>query len=253
MKKNNIKVSGGMRTKAETFEASLNKKCFDKNPSSWEQKMENFPKYVRRQNLTRFLVLYEIFKKILDVKGSIIECGVNQGYGTMTWAKLSAILDPVNLTRRIYGFDTFNGFPEVSNKDRSSNSSHVKKGDLSANTFDEINNLAEIHDSTRFLGHIPKVQLVKGDATKTIPKFIKTNPHIVVSLLFLDFDLYKPTKTALDYFYPRMPKGSIIAFDELDNPLWPGETQAMIEFCKTNKLRIQRIPFDPYIGYAVVE
>ena len=63
--------------------------------------------------------------------------------------------------------------------------------------IDEINNLAEIHDSTRFLGHIPKVQLVKGDATKTIPKFIKTNPHIVVSLLFLDFDLYKPTKTAL--------------------------------------------------------
>jgi len=72
-------------------------------------------------------------------------------------------------------------------------------------------------------------------------------------LLFLDFDLYEPTKTALEYFYPRMPKGSIIAFDELDNPLWPGETQAMIEFCKENKLRIQRLPFDPYIGYAVVE
>ena len=150
MKKNNIKVSGGMRTKAETFEASLNKKCFDKNPSSWEQKMENFPKYVRRQNLTRFLVLYEIFKKILDVKGSIIECGVNQGYGTMTWAKLSAILDPVNLTRRIYGFDTFNGFPEVSNKDRSSSSSHVKKGDLSANTFDEIVSMSKDHGMKMF-------------------------------------------------------------------------------------------------------
>jgi hypothetical protein len=253
MKEEKIKVAGGLRTGPEAIEASLNKEWFDKNTGDWEHKMENFPKYVRRQNLTRFLVLYEIFNKILNVKGSIVECGVNQGYGVMTWAKLSAILEPVNLTRRIYGFDTFEGFPGVSEKDQSSASDHVKKGDLAANTFNEINGLSEINDSTRFLGHVPKVELIKGDATKTIPKFIEDKPHLVVSLLYLDFDLYEPTKTALEHFYPRMPKGSIIAFDELDNPLWPGETQAMVEFCKENKLRIQRLPFDPYVGYAVVE
>ena len=53
-------------------------------------------------------------------------------------------------------------------------------------------------------------------------------------------------------FYPRMPKGAIIAFDELDNPLWPGETEAMLEFFKQNKLEIQRLSFDPYVGYAVI-
>jgi len=253
MKEEKIKVAGGLRTGPEALEASLNKEWFDKNTGDWEHKMENFPKYVRRQNLTRFLVLYEIFNNILNVKGSIVECGVNQGYGVMTWAKLSAILEPVNLTRRIYGFDTFEGFPEVSEKDQSSASDHVKKGDLAANTFNEINGLSEINDSTRFLGHIPKVELIKGDATKTIPKFIEDKPHLVVSLLYLDFDLYEPTRVALEHFYPRMPKGSIIAFDELDNPLWPGETLAMVEFCKENKLRIQRLPFDPYVGYAVVE
>lgn len=253
MNKDKIKISGGLRTESEKVEASLNKKCFDSNPNNWEQKMENFPKYVRRQNLTRFLVLYEIFKKILEVKGSIIECGVNQGYGIMSWAKLSAILEPVNLTRRIYGFDTFKGFPGVSNKDRSSSSNHVKKGDLSANSYEEILELANINDSTRFLGHVPKVELIKGDATKTIPKFIKKKPHLLVSLLFLDFDLYEPTKAALENFFPRMPKGSIIAFDELDNPLWPGETQAMIEFCDKKKLSIKRLPYDPYIGYAIVD
>jgi len=253
MNKDKIKVSGGLRTESEKVEASLNKKCFDSNPTDWEQKMENFPKYVRRQNLTRFLVLYEIFKKILGVKGSIIECGVNQGYGIMSWAKLSAILEPVNLTRRIYGFDTFEGFPDISDKDRSSSSNHIKKGDLNANSYEEILELANINDSTRFLGHVPKVELIKGNATKTIPKFIEEKPHLLVSLLFLDFDLYDPTKTALENFFPRMPKGSIIAFDELDNPLWPGETQAMIEFCGKNKLSIKRLPYDPYIGYAIVE
>ena len=113
--------------------------------------------------------------------------------------------------------------------------------------------MSNIHDSTRFLGHIPKIELIKGDAIKTIPKFIEDNRHLVVSLLYLDFDLYEPTKVALENFYPRMPKGSIIAFDELDNPLWPGETEAMIEFCKQKKLRIQRLPFDPYVGYAVID
>ena len=253
MKKKHTAVSGGLRTANETKEANLNKKWFEKNEYPWEVKLENFPKYVRRQNLTRFMSLYEIFKNVLDVKGSIIECGVNHGFGLMTWSKLSAILEPVNLTRRIYGFDTFEGFPDVSSKDISRNSDHVKKGDLSADTYKELKGLISVNDSTRFLGHVEKTKLIKGDATKTIPKFIEENPHLVVSLLFLDFDLYAPTKVALEYFYPRMPKGSIIAFDELDNPLWPGETQAMFEFFENKKLAIKRLEFDPYIGYAIVE
>jgi len=250
---NEIKVSGGLRTDAEQAEAALNRACFEENPAPWETKMENFPKYVKRQNLTRFLALYEIFKKVLDVKGSIIECGVNHGYGVMSWCKLSAILEPVNLTRRVYGFDTFEGFPSVSGKDRSSSSGHVKEGDLAANTLDELSRLADIHDSTRFLGHIPKLKLIKGDATKTIPAFVEEQPHLVVSLLFMDFDLYEPTRVALEYFLPRMPRGAVVAFDELDNPLWPGETQAMLEFLEKYRFRLVRCPFDPYIGYAVID
>ena len=248
-----VNVSGGLRTDAEANEAGLNHEWFDRNPGSWESKMENFPKYVRRQNLTRFLVLYEIFKKVLEVKGSIVECGVNQGYGIMSWAKFSAILEPVNLTRRIYGFDTFEGFPSVSEKDMSNASDHVKTGDLAADALEELNGLAEIHDSTRFLGHVPKVKLVKGDATQTIPQFIEEHPHLVVSLLFLDFDLYEPTRVALEHFVPRMPRGAVIAFDELDNPLWPGETRAMLEFAENHRLRIERLPFDPYVGFAVID
>lgn len=253
MSKKNISVYAGLRTDAEKEEAQLNKKCFDNNTEVWEKKIENFPKYVRRQNLTRFMVLYEIFNRILHTKGSIIECGVNQGFGLMSWAKLSSILEPANLTRRIYGFDTFKGFPELSDKDHSKESKHVKTGDLSAEAYDELNKLIKIHDSTRYLGHVEKVKLIKGNALETIPKFISDYPHIVVSLLFLDFDLFEPTKIALDHFIPRMPKGSIIAFDDLDNPLWPGETQAMIEFFEKKRLKVQRFPYDPYIGYAILD
>lgn len=134
--KNPTPVSAGLRTQAEQEEAPRNRACFDRNASPWERKIENFPKYVRRQNLTRFVALYEIFKRVLNVKGSIVECGVNEGFGVMTWAKLSAILEPVNLTRRIYGFDSFAGFPEVTDKDRSGSSSHVAAGDLYADSYD---------------------------------------------------------------------------------------------------------------------
>ena len=253
MTQEKIGVSGGFRTGAEREEASLNHKCFDSNPTSWETKIENFPKYVRRQNMTRFLALYEIFKRTINVKGSVIECGVNHGFGVMTWAKLSAILEPVNLMRRVYGFDTFEGFPGLSEADMSAASSHVKTGDLAADSFEELNELISVFDSTRFLGHVNKVNLIKGDATKTMPQFVKDNPHVVVSLLFLDFDIYEPTKVALETFLPRMPAGAIIAFDELDNPLWPGETLAMLETHAKRRLKIERLDFDPYIGFAVLD
>ena len=248
-----IDVSGGLRTEAEASEAARNRAHFDANPSTWETKMENFPKYVRRQNLTRFLALYEIFKRVLPVKGSVVECGVNHGFGLMSWAKFSAILEPVNLTRRIYGFDTFEGFPSVGDQDRSAASRHVKKGDLAADVHDELAQLVDIYDSTRFIGHVPKVELVRGDATKTIPAFVEAHPHLLVSLLFMDFDLYEPTRVALETLLPRMPKGAVLAFDELDNPLWPGETIAMLESHARRPLRLERLEFDPYIAFAVLD
>ncbi|WP_417620889.1 class I SAM-dependent methyltransferase [Parasphingorhabdus sp.] len=253
MSNGTVNVSGGLRTSAESEEGKRNEDIFHQSPESWETKMENFPKYVRRQNLTRFLALYEIFKLIKPVKGSIVECGVNHGFGTMSWAKFSAILEPVNLTRRIYGFDTFEGFPSVSESDKSQHSGHVKKGDLAADVLGELTSLVDIYDSSRFLGHVNKVNFIKGDATNTIPDFIEKNPHLVVSLLFLDFDLYEPTKVALEHFLPRMPKGAVLAFDELDNPLWPGETLAMLETHAQRRLRIERLDFDPYIGFAVLD
>jgi hypothetical protein len=246
-------LAGGFRNEAERLEGERNRACFERNPTSWEQKIENFPKYVRRQNLTRFLALYEIFSRVLNVKGSIVECGVHHGFGLMTWAKLSALLEPINLTRRIYGFDTFAGFPQISEKDVSPAGKPLKPGDLFADSYDELVELNKIHDSTRYLGHVQKVFLIKGNATETIPKFIEEHPHLLVSLLFLDFDLHDPTKAALEHFLPRMPRGAIVAFDELDNPLWPGETRAMLEAFSARMPRIERLPFDPYIGFAVLD
>ena len=227
-------------------------RIFEACPDSTEVKLENFPKYVRRQHLKRFLAMYEIFKLVLPVKGSVVECGVFKGFGTMSWAKLSAMLEPENLTRRIYAFDTFAGFPSVAEQD-ATKVADVVVGGLAADSYEELQQLVVEYDRDRFLGHIDKVHLVRGDVTQTVPKFVAENPHLVVSLLFLDMDLYEPTKVALETILPRMPRGAVIAFDELDNPMWPGETLAALEAVGLSRLRLQRLPWDPYIAYAVVE
>lgn len=240
------------RTTAEQQVGKNIETIFTKCQDPIEIKLENFPKYVRRQHLKRFLAMYEIFKLVLPVKGSVIECGVFKGFGVMSWAKLSTMLEPENLTRRIYAFDTFAGFPNVSNKDENTIIKH-KHGGLYADSYEELLELITEYDRDRFLGHIDKVHLVKGDVVETIPKFISEHPHLLVSLLFLDMDLFEPTKAALEHFLPRMPKGAVVAFDELDNPMWPGETLALFESIGVNKLSIRRFEWDPYIGYAVLE
>jgi hypothetical protein len=240
------------RTPTEEAIGKNVERIFADSPGSIESKLENFPKYVRRQHLKRFLALYELFKLVLPVKGSIVECGVFKGFGLMSWAKLSAMLEPENLTRRIYGFDTFSGFPDVGDKDRNL-VEMPERGGLAAESFEELQALIAEYDRDRFLGHIDKVHLVKGNMAETIPAFMAQHPHLVISLLFLDADLHEPTRLALEYFYPRLPRGGVVAFDELDNPMWPGETLATLEQVGLNSLRLRRLEWDPYIGFAVVE
>lgn len=250
----NSSTTRSFRTEAEYHVGKSIGAIFDYCNDSTDVKLENFPKYVRRQHLKRFLALYEIFKMVLPVKGSVVECGVYRGFGFMSWAKLSTILEPENFTRRVYGFDTFSGFPSIAARDTNVVDSDIvampQSGDLSSNSKDELEALIEQYDQDRFLGHMDKAHLFKGDACRTIPDFLQQHPHLVVSLLFLDFDLYEPTRVALETFVPRMPKGAILAFDELDNPIWPGETQAVMDTLGINNVQIERLPWDPYIGFV---
>jgi hypothetical protein len=116
----------------------------------------------------------------------------------------------------------------------------------------EINRAISLHDGNRVLPHISKTQLIIGDATKTIPRFIAENQHILVSMLYLDFDLYEPTKVALESLIDRMPKGAVLAFDELNTKNFPGETMALLETIGIRNLSLRKTPFDPYISYAII-
>lgn len=219
-------------------------------------KLDNFARFTPRQALALFLAKNELFKKIVDVHGAIVECGVFMGGGLFTWAQLSAIYEPYNHNRRVLGFDTFDGFPEISDKDKAENPDqelhHKSAGGYRFDGYQELQDGLALFNLNRPIGHVPRADLIRGDATETILEYLERNPHLVVACLYLDFDLYEPTAAALKAFLPRMPRGAVLAFDELNQSQWPGETLAVLDEVGLSNLAIRRFPFTPALSYAVL-
>lgn len=242
------------QSKADLTQFQETQTLFTSDQAPLIEKLEAFPKYASRQAIAKFLTKHEIFKRILHINGSIVECGVLHGGGLFTWAKLSSIFEPANHVRKVIGFDTFEGFPSVAEQDtRTGTFGELKAAGLTGSHINHIREAIDVYDANRPISHIPKVELVQGDLTVTAPQYLVANPHLVVSLLYLDVDLYEPTKVAIETFLPRMPKGSIIAFDELNARIFPGETLAVLETVGIRSLRIERFPFDSYVSFAVLE
>lgn len=242
-----------LRTEKEVQYVEELNTVLKKSSLSDAEKLMHFSLYTPRQGMATFLTKYELFKRILNVHGSIVECGVAYGSGLMSFALFSSIFEPVNHTRRVIGFDTFAGFPSLSNKDNRDGDPNAMDGGMRVDSYEELQRCIALFDQNRFLGHLPKIELVKGDLTKTAPEYLEKNPHLVVALLYLDLDIYEPTRKAIQTFLPRMPKGAIIAFDELNHPDWPGETLAVIEELGIRNLRIERFPFDSVRSFAILE
>lgn len=216
------------------------------------EKLENkhicdFALHTPINSIQRFLVRYELMKLIQDIPGAIIEFGVCSGSGLMSLIHCHTVLQPTYRYREFYGFDTFEGFPNVHENDIK----NIKweKGDFANDSYDRLSNIIDIHNNYYFLP--ANVNLIKGDVCETLPIFLKENRHLLVSLLYLDMDIYEPTKVALKLLLPRMNKGSIIAFDELNYKSFPGETIAMLEELGT-KYKFKQL-LNSHINYCIIE
>ena len=214
-------------------------------------KLRSFSLYVPRQAISDFLARYELFRQIRSVQGSVLEFGVFNGQGLMSFAQFSAILEPNNLTREIIGFDTFSGFPAISELDKDGDRELVKDGGLKLASDERIQKAIGLFDRNRFLGHVPKVKIVKGDVLETLDPFLARNKHLLIALLYLDLDLFEPTRFVLQRLMNRVPKGGIVAFDELNHSSFPGETAALLDVLDVGQIEIRRVPFCSRISYFV--
>jgi hypothetical protein len=223
------------------------------NPIPVNEKVSQSALFVKRQELSKILFLNHIYQKIIDTHGIIIEFGVRWGQNLVTLSNLRGIYEPYNYGRKIIGFDTFEGFININNKD--GNHEIIKNGafSVSDNYEDYLERLLAIHHNESPLNHIKKNYIFKGDAVEQFRKYIIEHPETIVSFAYFDFDIYQPTKECLQMLLPLMPKGAIIGFDELLDPQFPGETIALKEVLELRNFKLYKNPFGGIQSYLILE
>lgn len=213
--------------------------------------LDNLGLFLTRQSLSRINFIQDLYKQIINTHGVIMEFGVRWGQNLSLFSSLRGIHEPYNYNRSIIGFDTFEGFPSVDEKD----GSLVSVGDyaITNDWKEKLEQILAFHENNSPIPHKKKHDLVQGDATKTLPNYLQEHPETIIALAYFDFDIYQPTKVCLEAILPHLTKGSIIAFDELNCPQFPGETLAVKEVLGLSKYAIRRDPNSPLTSYIVIE
>lgn len=192
--------------------------------------LRNWPAYVMRRDVRRFISHYELFKNVVDLPGCIVDLGVFKGASLFTWANLLEIFCANDRSRRVFGFDHFRGLTEFADKDGALNLGADKvEGGFCAEEED-VRTLEHIHAMDSHTPGFRRAELVIGDIKSTLPKFLAENPGLRVSLIHFDFDLYEPTRFALELLYPLVLKGGVVCFDEYGLIPWAGESNAVDEY-----------------------
>ena len=116
-----------------------------------------------------------------------------------------------------------------------------------------IEELKKLKENDNPINHIKKFEIVKGDAIETVSKYLNDNNQTIISLVYFDFDVYEPTKRCLKQIKDRLIKGSIVAFDELNDKDSPGETIALMDAIGLNNIRLKKYRYANRISYFVKE
>jgi len=202
------------------------------SPASWDA-YNDFLLYGATDRFAKILSRYELFKRVLEVPGDIVECGVFKGAGVLFWAKLIQIFHPLSL-RKVVGFDTFGEFPATSELDRRF------AAELCTEAGYEGAGPAALMEIAGQCGLRNRVELVPGDATATVARYVTAHPGFRIALLNLDFDTYPPTRAALDALYDSVVPGGVVICDEYSLSDC-SESDAIDEFLRVRGLSSVRL------------
>ena len=160
--------------------------------------LSNLGLFLNSKNLSRILFMNYIYQKIIDVQGVVFDLGTRWGQNMSLFSSFRGIYEPYNRHRKIIGFDTFEGFVEITPEDGESNLMNPGNVTVSPNYENYLNEIMECHEQDNPLSHIKKFSIIKGDANITVQDYLEANPETIISLAYFDFDLYHPTKECLE-------------------------------------------------------
>jgi len=177
----------------------------------------------------RALHLSNYFIYSLPLPGASAECGIARGFSSLLLNTIAGFY-PDHEGKDFYMLDSFEGLSEITDNDlvvtdnTQEGFSRYKQGDFSC-SIDKI--------KATFAG-FQQVNLIKG----WIPAVFEQLPEQQWSFVHIDVDLYEPTLSSLEYFYPRMVPGGVIIHDDYASPDFPGGGKAWYEFCVANNLPV---------------
>lgn len=180
----------------------------------------------REREWAQLLMYHEMMNEIEGVPGDVAEFGVAMGVSFMAFVRILDLLErglPRRERRKLYGFDSFEGLPDLSEADYGSSAPNAvmrKGGFHSRRGYQSLFEFVEKNENAF---------LVKGWFNETLPKFLDDNPHTHFAFIHMDADLYESTKAVLERVWERVNPGGVILFDELNHREYPGETVAFRE------------------------
>jgi len=224
---------------------------FSRCPIPDSEILANLALFMNRSSLSDLLFMHNLYQRIINVHGVVFEFGTRWGRNLALFNIFRTIYEPHNFFRKIVGFDSFAGFPSVSEHDGTAES--VAEGVLSVTPEYQsyLTQLLSAQEKLAPRGHLRKFELIAGDVIETLPAYLEENPETIVALAYFDMDLYEPTKRCLDLLKPYLVKGSVIGFDELTIHEYPGETVAFREMLAGS--RLQRDPIASHQSFVVIE
>lgn len=247
-----------IKTKTVASEKELNNReilsvLHKESPIPENEKVSQSGLFLKRQELSKILFLDMLYRKVADVQGSIIEFGTRWGQNLVTLTNLRGIHEPYNYGRKIIGFDTFEGFLNLDDKDGSHEI--IKEGSFAVTDGYEkyLSELLDCHVKESPLEHIQQTKVIRGDASVELKKYLASHPETLIAFAYFDFDIYQPTKSCLEIVLDVMPKGGILAFDEVTDEHFPGETLAIKEVLNIRNHSLKKNPFGGLQAYIVLE
>lgn len=246
---NQQEISYQIETTASSEQLSFRERlleAFENSPLSAEDRLFNIGMYTRSSVLVKFLVMSEIYQRIRQIPGCLIEFGTWWGQNMVLLENLRAIHEPFNKQRSIIGFDTFEGYSSLSERDKKSEVWKENSYSTGKDYTRYLRELLETHEGCNALGHVRgRHKLIEGDVTQTAPKYFREHPETIVAFAYFDMALYEPTKAALAAIKPHLISGSILLMDELTWEESPGEAIAFKEVFSRNEVSIEKCALYP--------
>lgn len=186
--------------------------------------------------MSNILSHYELYKKIIELPGDVVELGVYKGGSFFQFAAFRELLENER-SRKLIGFDMFGEFPVAHNDGdnafrekwvKETNNSFLTKADIQKSLFNR---------------KIENIELIQGDIASTIPEYLQTHPYMRIALLHIDVDIYEPTVVGLQYLYDYVVPGGIIVLDDYGVA---GETKAVDEFIANRNIKLRHLPISQH-------